>query len=1020
MTFSFKLIDTIQAVAAQDWNACAGDHPFVQHAFLHALEVSGALGAKRGVLPRYALLHDTVHGLVACAPAMFMWGSAREYGPEIRWLKAGLAANCFAWPKFQVGLPFFPVMAPKLLVRKDQPVQSLRAVLIKSLIQMGRREDHKSVFNILHLDKPDAIDFTSHGAVLAGEWHSVWLNQGFVSREHYLLGLTKHAHENFRKDRRLAQSHGLRFKILYGHELNSEVLADYYEGHRRVCERYGGRPWLPAETYVAIARGLPDATMLMGYFKGDRLIAGVMYLFGKEEQTLYSLQWSELEKLDGIAMDLICHRPIDYAIEHGIAKLDSGLAAPHKKHRGWQAVPVYHAHWFYSDQLKALAEAQNNWKNYRSAVDTQTKPSQISLIQGDVVTEVLRTSSERSGDTVESKSMSVTPLGQGSKGKFTVGFKLPFGAKPGALNGWLGLLDDQLLSYCTHAQARSDTDQGQTWLSQVLTLSLGLFYVLRLPMFDPIEVLHCNRPAEPGGNWRGVCRLPDPSLVPAGVLEGVVKVAFKLAVWACKADIDSQADRQHFYETIDREVLKAFPRVIPTGKSTFEVLRVAHRLGIPSVALPGGIFQLGWGSRARRIDRSTTDHDSAMGMRWTQDKRQTARLLRAAGLPGPVHMGVSSMMQAKEAAERIGYPVVVKPADLERGEGVSVDVRAEGLETAFDEAFKRSPSKAVLIEQQVVGICHRLFIASGKLLYAVRRLPIGVYGDGCSTLRDLVDAACETQQRMSPWKRSGIRPLDDLAMQMLRRQGLDPEHVPASGKFVALRRIESTAWGGVDEEVTHAIHPDNVSAAIAATKLFGLEVAGVDMISRDIRVPWHSNGGIINEVNFAPLLGGAEISRRYIAKYLEQLVKGNGRIPVEVFVGGQAALEAAKIRQAALVAQGLSAWLSSGTQTWAPDTATPSPGSPAGARQIRTVAMPLRGLHARARALLISPDVQALLLVVHDDDLLRTGAPLDRVDRVNLVDADLLAAGTEKPTALPSPRADELVRFLRVWSNVKV
>ena len=355
-TLSFTLTNSIQSVSAQDWNACAGGHPFVQHAFLCALETSGALGAKRGVLPRYALLTDSTHGLVACAPAMLSWGSMREYGQEIHWLKAGIKENHFAWPKFQVGLPFFPVMGPKLLVRPGRPVAPLRAALIKALVQCGVREDRKSVFNVLHIDQATAIQCRSRGALLKGEWHSMWRNEGFSSRESYLAESTKHARENFRRDRRLAQSHGLEFRILRGHELTAEVLADYYEGHRRVCERYGGRPWLPAATYTAIAQGLSQAAMLMGYFNGNRLAAGVMYLFAEAEQALYSLQWSEMEKLEGIAMDLICHRPIDYAIEHGIARLDSGLAAPHKKHRGWQPVPVYHAHWFYTNELKALAE----------------------------------------------------------------------------------------------------------------------------------------------------------------------------------------------------------------------------------------------------------------------------------------------------------------------------------------------------------------------------------------------------------------------------------------------------------------------------------------------------------------------------------------------------------------------------------------------------------------------------------------------------------------------------------------
>lgn len=98
---------------------------------------------------------------------------------------------------------------------------------------------------------------------------------------------------------------------------------------------------------------MAQTTVLMGYFDDARFVAGSLKL--QQGRALYALQWSETEKLKGVALDLICHRPIRYAIEHGIDKLDSGLDAPHKRLRHWQTVPVFHAHWFDNEALKALA-----------------------------------------------------------------------------------------------------------------------------------------------------------------------------------------------------------------------------------------------------------------------------------------------------------------------------------------------------------------------------------------------------------------------------------------------------------------------------------------------------------------------------------------------------------------------------------------------------------------------------------------------------------------------------------------
>lgn len=577
-------------------------------------------------------------------------------------------------------------------------------------------------------------------------------------------------------------------------------------------------------------------------------------------------------------------------------------------------------------------------------------------------------------------------------GTFALTFWLPPQARAGALAPWLALLEpdhgpdqDQesggvlvgaspgvkpppfVSPFVPPALQGADAAaQAAAWVQQVLALAQAFMHVLRIPVFDPIELVGWQPhtldptvpadrtdPQEPVGEhtlqrWDAVCSLPDLSVVSPRVCEGLIAVAFKLARWACAANPGAPDDRAEFFQAIERDVVQPFAHARRGGKSTFEVLRVAHRAGVPFLMLPGSIFQLGWGARARRIDRSTTDRDSAMAVRLTQNKRLTAQLLRQAGLPAPTHALADTLEQARAVAARLGYPVVVKPADMERGEGVVVDVGPQQLEAAFAHAQERSSGRQVLVEQQVPGVCHRIFVVAGRLLYAVRRLPMGVYADGRRSIRALVEAECALQQARPPWKRSGIRPLDEPALHMLRRQGWGPDSVPAAGKFVGLRRIESTAWGGVDEDVTATIHPDNVRAAVAASQLMGLEVAGVDMICRNIAQPWHASGAVINEVNYAPLLGGGEISRRHIGEYLARLLPQGGCIPVHVHLGGDAAWTTAQQHWQQLRVAGAQAWLAG------PQTAHGPDGQP----------WPIAAstLAGRVQALLMCSQVQALVV----------------------------------------------------------
>ena len=66
----------------------------------------------------------------------------------------------------------------------------------------------------------------------------------------------------------------------------------------------------------------------------------------------------------------------------------------------------------------------------------------------------------------------------------------------------------------------------------------------------------------------------------------------------------------------------------------------------------------------------------------------------------------------------------------------------------------------------------------------------------------------------------------------------------------------------------------------------------------------------------------------------------------------------------------------------------------------------LHGLYARTRALLLNREVDALLLVVQTDELLRTGMPVDRIDRFNCVGPSLMASAVAGAPLAPDAWSD--------------
>jgi cyanophycin synthetase len=239
---------------------------------------------------------------------------------------------------------------------------------------------------------------------------------------------------------------------------------------------------------------------------------------------------------------------------------------------------------------------------------------------------------------------------------------------------------------------------------------------------------------------------------------------------------------------------------------------------------------------------------------------------------------------------------------------------------------------------------------------------MSVQRDGRGTVEQLVQEAVRLDRRKPGWRSSGIQPIDAAAVAAMSTAGFAPASILAQGRWVPLRRIESTADGGVDEDVSRTVHADNIEIARRAAALFQLEVAGIDIIADDITVPWHASRAIINEVNYSPLLGGGEISRSNIGRFLDELLPGRGQIPIELFVGGPEALERARLHAASLAATHPRCWITSSQSTQ--DTAG------------RARPMAAAGARAAVAALLLDAEVDAVVVVMTQKEFEESGPPL--------------------------------------------
>jgi cyanophycin synthetase len=289
------------------------------------------------------------------------------------------------------------------------------------------------------------------------------------------------------------------------------------------------------------------------------------------------------------------------------------------------------------------------------------------------------------------------------------------------------------------------------------------------------------------------------------------------------------------------------------GPSTGAIVEEARRRGIPVRRLnSGSLVQLGHGRNLRRIQATMTDFTSAIGVEIAQDKVDTKRVLSNIGLPVPRGETARTVDDAIGIAEEIGFPVILKPIDASHGRGISGRLDdARAVRQAW--AAAREVSRRVVVEHYHHGRDHRVLVVNGKVVACAERVPAHVIGDGARTVRELIDEANRDPRRGVGHTKILTRiPVDDGTGAFLARSGRTLDAVPRPNEVVMLRGTANLSTGGTSIDRTDEMHPDNVTACEMAAGIVGLDIAGIDVLTPDISVPFRENEAVIVEVNAAP------------------------------------------------------------------------------------------------------------------------------------------------------------------------
>ena len=331
------------------------------------------------------------------------------------------------------------------------------------------------------------------------------------------------------------------------------------------------------------------------------------------------------------------------------------------------------------------------------------------------------------------------------------------------------------------------------------------------------------------------------------------------------------------------------------GPSTQSLVDAAVERDIPWLRLNDySLVQFGHGKYQKRIEATVTSDTGTISTSLASDKEGTHNLLKDMGLPVPRQRMFSTEDEAVYAANKIGYPIVIKPLDANHGRGISINLtNDEQVREAFHFAREQGRSRSILAESFVTGFDHRMLVINNELVAVAKRVPGHVLGDGKSSISELIDIVNSDPRRGIGHEKVLTRlEIDKQAKGLMEEAGYDENTVLKKDEQFFLRSTANLSTGGTAIDLTDVVHPDNREMAVRAVRAVGLDIGGVDFLTDDITHSYKDIGGAIVEVNAGPgfrmHVAPSEGEPRDVAgKVLDMLYPPGapGRIPVAAVTG---------------------------------------------------------------------------------------------------------------------------------------
>ena len=339
----------VSVLDAGEWDALnTSRNPFVGHAFLTALEHSGSVGKGSGWSPAPIVIRGDDGALAGALPAYLKTHSQGEYVFDHNWADAYQRAGGSYYPKLQIAAPFSPVPGPRILAPDEgTAIQLLRAAESVAL-QNGLSSAHATF-----VDEDQLEYFRKGGWLIRTGTQFHWQNDGYACFDDFMAGLSSRKRRAIRKERAGAQA-AVDIEILRGPEIQPEHWEAFWVFYQDTGLRKWGQPYLTRAFFDLIADSMGESLVLFLASRDGHAVAGALNVLGPD--CLYGRYWGCTQDIPFLHFELCYYQAIDFAIAHGLSRVEAGAQGEHKLARGYLPATTYSAHYIADPGFRSAIE----------------------------------------------------------------------------------------------------------------------------------------------------------------------------------------------------------------------------------------------------------------------------------------------------------------------------------------------------------------------------------------------------------------------------------------------------------------------------------------------------------------------------------------------------------------------------------------------------------------------------------------------------------------------------------------